>query len=196
VMPYEPSLREDSSRIDTAEAHEARQAFSTFDQGPLEDMPAFVPDSPSITHSETEDATLQVPVPKTKAIATPTPAPTAVSAQVPVQAPTPVRAPMRAPIPVPVAERSMMAAPAPVKASVPEKAPAQAPATVSTPAAEPSREPVPVQDRWAQIRKNAAERAAQRQTEEQHVPVQKAESAATEEGETSGEESKAKPKKF
>lgn len=188
VMSYEPSLREDSSRIDTAEAHEARQAFSTFDQGPLEDMPAFAPTSSSINESEPEEAAPPPSVPRTKTTVAPVPvlAP-APTAQVPVQAPTPIRAPVRAP--VPLVDRASVAAPPPAQAPIPVKAPAPAPASAT--ATDPAKEPVPVQDRWAQIRKNAAERAAQRQTEEQPVPVQKAESAATEEGETSGEESKA-----
>lgn len=183
VMSYEPSLPEESSRIDTAEAHEAHQAFSTFDQGPLEDMPAFAPTSSSINESESEETGPTPSVLKTKTAA---PGPTPVTAQVPVQAPTPIRAPVRAP--VSVVERASVAAPAGVQSPIPVKAPA--PASASATATEPAKEPVPVQDRWAQIRKNAAERAAQRQTEEQPAPVQKAESAATEEGETSGEESK------
>lgn len=49
-----------------------------------------------------------------------------------------------------------------------------------------AREVSPLQDRWAQIRKNAAERAA-RLSEEQSKPVQ---TVNSDEGDTSGEESK------
>jgi len=41
---YDPSVNS-LSRVDTQDAQEAHQAFSNFDQGPLEDVPAFVPDS-------------------------------------------------------------------------------------------------------------------------------------------------------
>jgi hypothetical protein len=101
---YDPSVHDSLSRVDTNDAHEARQAFSSFDQGPLEDIPAFVPaDSPR--RSEDEAA-----------------------------------------VPPPIArERSDEGAELTKQVS-----------------------PVaPVGDRWAQIRKNAAERAAQRQSEEQ-----------------------------
>jgi hypothetical protein len=57
------------------------------------------------------------------------------------------------------------------------------------PAANPRPEVTP-QDRWAQIRKNAAERAAQRASEEQSYGGQ---SSKTDDGETSGEESKCSP---
>lgn len=44
---YDPSIQDSLSRVDTNDAQEAHQAFSSFDQGPLEDIPAFVPeDSP------------------------------------------------------------------------------------------------------------------------------------------------------
>ncbi|KAI1801208.1 DUF1708-domain-containing protein [Daldinia bambusicola] len=41
---YEPSIDENLSRVDTADATEAHNEFSRFDQGPLLDQPAFVPD--------------------------------------------------------------------------------------------------------------------------------------------------------
>lgn len=48
----EQSLRESLSRVDSADAHEARQVFSKFDQGPLQDVPAFVADSPEESEDE------------------------------------------------------------------------------------------------------------------------------------------------
>jgi Domain of unknown function (DUF1708) len=64
---FEPSLQESLSRVDTADAHEARQAFSSFDQGPLEDVPAFVPDTPVESEDEatTPGAIVKVPTPET-----------------------------------------------------------------------------------------------------------------------------------
>ncbi|KZL83237.1 morphogenesis protein [Colletotrichum incanum] len=102
---YEPSVDESISRVDTEDANEAQHEFSRFDQGPLQEQPAFVPDDDS------EDA-----------------------------------------IPPPIARR----------AKTPEP-PAEA--SPASPGDGP-RSP-PAIDRWAQIRKNAAERAAQRQSEEQ-----------------------------
>jgi hypothetical protein len=51
-----------------------------------------------------------------------------------------------------------------------------------------TKEISPVGDRWAQIRKNAAERAAQRQSEEQSRGGQ-SQKTDGDDGETSGEES-------
>ncbi|RFU33768.1 hypothetical protein B7463_g2569, partial [Scytalidium lignicola] len=42
---YEPSY-DPSIQDSVSDAHEAKQEFSKFDQGPLEDVPAFVPESP------------------------------------------------------------------------------------------------------------------------------------------------------
>jgi hypothetical protein len=121
---YDPSVQESLSRVDTNDAHEAQQAFSSFDQGPLQDVPAFVPeDSPR--QSEDDAA------------------------------------------PPPIAR---------VRSSVDEQP-------------DLTKEQSPVQDRWAQIRKNAAERAAQRQSEEQSRGGY-SQKTDGEDGETSGEESK------
>ena len=132
---YDPSLRDSLSRVDTIDAQEARQAFSSFDQGPL-DVPAFVPaDSPRNSYDSA--------------------------------APPPISR-----------ERSKERR----DDSVPEVAQSIAPEyPVSPAAAQPG-------DRWAQIRKNAAERAAaaQRQSEDQSRTGQ---SRTTDDGETSGEES-------
>jgi hypothetical protein len=121
---YDPSVRDSLSRVDTADAHEANQAFSSFDQGPLDDVPAFVPeDSPR----QSEDGT---------------------------------------------------AVPPPISRVRPSEDGSELTKEVS---------PV-VGDRWAQIRKNAAERAAQRQSEEQSRGGY-SQRTDGDDGETSGEES-------
>lgn len=118
---------------------EANQAFSRFDQGPIDDMPAFVPDD----SDDEDEAAPSVPrhpqqVPRGQQMTSPT-----------RQAPPP-----------------------------------------SDDASEESidlgQQATPSMDRWAQIRKNAAERAA-RLSEEQSRRSQ-SQSARTDEGETSGEE--------
>ncbi|KFY87465.1 hypothetical protein V500_06940 [Pseudogymnoascus sp. VKM F-4518 (FW-2643)] len=140
---YNPSVQESLSRVDTADAHEARQAFSSFDQGPLEDVPAFAPEaSPQASPRHSFDA---------------------------------APAPSKSPAVLAAIEKLEK------KNAVLTKAP-------KTPSAAAEVGPdgktvSPVGDRWAQIRKNAAERAAARQSEDQK-------SAGTdgEGGETSGEE--------
>jgi len=176
-MSYEPSLRDDSSRIDTADQREAHQAFSNFDQGPLEDMPAFAPSSASIQESEPDEAA-PPPVVMRKEASAPAPVPYQTPVQPPVQAP--IQAPARAPVQAPVPARG------PPQAFAPSGQQAQI-------GGEPANEvsPVQVQDRWAQIRKNAAERAAQRQTEDQSKGGNSAQTTTTDsDGETIGEESK------
>ncbi|TVY38816.1 Morphogenesis-related protein [Lachnellula occidentalis] len=118
---YAPSVEETLSRVDTADAHEAHQAFSSFDQGPLEDIPAFVEGSPR----ESVDAVSPI-----------------------YQA----------------------------RESEDDGAPLE-------------KEQSQTQDRWAQIRKNAADRAAQRQSEEQSRGGY-SQKTDGDDGETSGEESK------
>ncbi|KAL5345707.1 hypothetical protein ACLOAV_009461 [Pseudogymnoascus australis] len=141
---YNPSVQESLSRVDTADAHEARQAFSSFDQGPLEDVPAFAPEaSPPASPKRSLDAT--PPTGKSPAVLAAIEKLEKKNQAVLTKAPkTPL---------------------APVDIGADGK-------TVS-----------PVGDRWAQIRKNAAERAAARQSEDQK-------SAGTDGdgGETSGEE--------
>ena len=122
---------ESPSRVDTNGRDQADHEFSTFDQGPLIEQPAFIPpDSPvrleQIT-SATEEPSQQIPG---------------------------------------------------AFASQAEKEEADE-------ANELTKQISPVQDRWAQIRKNAAERAA-RQIEEQGRQSE----VKTDDGETSGEESK------
>ena len=116
------------SHVDTNEQRHAEHEFSTFDQGPLEDQPAFVPeDSPSRVSSVFDE-------------------------------------------PVENGEMHVAKEPRHIEDA------SEAPGLV--------RQISPVQDRWAQIRKNAAERAA-RQSEEQSRQTDR-----TDDGETSGEESK------
>jgi hypothetical protein len=122
---YDPSVQESLSRVDTNDAHEAHQAFSSFDQGPLEDVPAFVPEDDSPHHSE-DDAAVPPNISRVRTND----------------------------------EDDLTKEVSPV-----------------------------VGDRWAQIRKNAAERAAQRQSEEQSRGGY-SQKTDGDDGETSGEESK------
>ena len=105
------------SRVNTNDPHDPNPALSRLDQGPLQDVPAFVPDD-----SETE-------------ISEPSPA-------VKEQPPRPVEAPMPVQIKEEVADVQKVATPEPEEKEAEYIA--------------------PVQDRWAQIRKNAAERAVGR----------------------------------
>ena len=122
---YEESV---DSRINTADALEAKDEFARFDQGPLMDQPAFVPDE----DEDTEDDAVPPPI---------------------------ARHPSHSPLASPALEHT--------DGDV-------------TPKAAPL-------DRWAQIRKNAADRAAARQGEETSRGGQ----SRTTDGEedTSGEES-------
>lgn len=132
-MSYDPSLRESISRVDTNDEHEAHQAFSSFDQGPLEDQPAFVPEDYEGSSGGSADGESPPSVPRDELPQTP---------------------------------------------DTGEDMPRES-------------EVSPVQDRWAQIRKNAAARTAmqQRQSEEQSRGGYSVKTDG-EDGETSGEESK------
>ncbi|RYO87059.1 hypothetical protein DL763_006502 [Monosporascus cannonballus] len=109
---FTPPPEEGLSRVDTTDALEANREFSRFDQGPLTDQPAFVPDD-GMTDSEDEAA------------------------------------------PPPIARHASknISPESPVEDNHPEGKGAPSPS-------------VPMQDRWAAIRRNAAERAA-RKSEEQ-----------------------------
>lgn len=148
---YNPSVQESLSRVDTADAHEARQAFSSFDQGPLEDVPAFAPDaSPEASPRHSLDRSA-------------------------------APAPSKSPAVLAVIEKLEKKNQAAVLTKAP-KTPLAA-REIGVEGAE-GKTVSPVGDRWAQIRKNAAERAAKRESEDTR-------SAGTDgEGETSGEESK------
>ncbi|KJR80648.1 morphogenesis protein (Msb1) [Sporothrix schenckii 1099-18] len=125
---YAPS-NDSLSRVGTAEAQDAAKEFSRFDQGPLTDQPAFVPDD---SDNDADEA-----------------------------------------VPPPIARQRSPVSPEPVT-PVPTKEASPPPA-------------VPAIDRWAQIRKNAADRAAQRQVEE--VPRKEYTSKPSDaDGDTSGEE--------
>ena len=139
LHPAPPRTRHDDeydqlSRVDTNEREHADREFSTFDQGPLEDQPAFAPtDSPSRAYTpEQED-------PKFRQN-----------------------------------HQSVYSA-------------VTVPAEDSEPEEEEITKQQSPQDRWAQIRRNAADRAA-RQSEEQTTRSRT--ETRTDDGETSGEESK------
>lgn len=129
--PAPEASADDVSRTDTADAAEAHQEFSRFDQGPLADQPAFAPEE-DVSEDEYDDA-----------------------------------------LPPPIARGAGSQEPDrdDVESDDEESAPPPA---------------VPMQDRWAQIRKNAADRA--RGSEEQSRGGY---SKATTDGDddTSGEES-------
>ncbi|KAK4227480.1 hypothetical protein QBC38DRAFT_189134 [Podospora fimiseda] len=118
-LTYEPSLPDDEiSRVSTREPTRGSVEFSRFDQGPLLDQPAFVPDEDS------EDEAVPPPIARH-------------SSRSPLPSPSPVTQPPVSPPPPQQVEEKAASPPAPISRA-------------------------PVQDRWAQIRKNAAERAAQR----------------------------------
>lgn len=119
---YEASIDDNLSRVDTADAHEAHDEFSRFDQGPLPDQPAFIPDD----DASEDDAT-----------------------------------------------------PPPIARYASNNAPQSGSSELQGPSS-------PAQDRWAQIRKNATDRA--RQSEEQSRGGQS--KATDDDDNTSGEESK------
>ncbi|ROW07828.1 hypothetical protein VMCG_03567 [Cytospora schulzeri] len=60
----ENSVHDDVSRVDTADAEEARNAFSRFDQGPLQDQPAFAPRHRSPAPAEPSPVPKQQPKPR------------------------------------------------------------------------------------------------------------------------------------
>ncbi|KAF2705298.1 hypothetical protein K504DRAFT_471770 [Pleomassaria siparia CBS 279.74] len=122
------------------EQRDAVQAFARFDQGPIDDMPAFAPDD-----DDDDDEALMAPnVPRHK------------TSQIPA-AVTPTGQ---------EAHRDDM----------------------SEESIDLTRQISPSQDRWAQIRKNAADRAARLSEEQARRSRSHSQSARTEEGETSGEE--------
>jgi hypothetical protein len=133
----------------TTEQREADHAFARFDQGPIDDMPAFVPDDVS-----DDEPTTALPPPPFNRQAAPQ-HPFAHEAEAYHQEPS-------------------LPADPPVRDDVSEQS------------VDLNRQVLPSQDRWAQIRKNAADRAA-RLSEEQSRRSQ-SQSNRTDEGETSGEE--------
>ena len=145
ARPHQYRDSQDSiNRVDTNEQRRAERNFRTFDQGPLQDQPAFVPEdspvhaslhSPSRTSSEFNE-----------------------EAQTSQQQ-----------------QREQHHE---------QEHESEQLDNTSEQSVDLARQMSPVQDRWAQIRKNAAERAA-RPVEEQSGQTDK-----TDDGETSGEESK------
>ena len=162
VRTHSPSLEHDQTPLEQAqltmeqpgppfapgsaalEQREVDRAFSRFDQGPMEDMPAFVPED-----SDDEDR-----------------------AAPPVVHRRPVGQDSRIPRPV----------------TPPQQQAPYARDDISEDSVEVGRQASPSQDRWAQIRKNAAERAARLSEEQTRRSRSQSQSQRTDEGETSGEE--------
>lgn len=128
-----------------ATQQEIDQAFTKFDQGPMEDMPAFVP--ADVDSSDDEAAA----------------APSIPRRQVP--------------------HYSAIQDPVPPTQYVPQPSD-----DISEKSIELTRHVSPSQDRWAQIRKNAAERAQRLSEEQVRRSRSQSQSQRTDEGETSGEE--------
>ncbi|KAF1932136.1 uncharacterized protein M421DRAFT_416863 [Didymella exigua CBS 183.55] len=125
------------------EQRETDQAFSRFDQGPMEDMPAFVPED-----SDEDDHAVPPTVNRR-----------------------------------PIGQNSKI--PRPI--TPPEQQAAYGRDDISEDSVD-ARQASPSQDRWAQIRKNAAERAARLSEEQTRRSRSQSQSQRTDEGETSGEE--------
>ncbi|QDS67941.1 hypothetical protein FKW77_008811 [Venturia effusa] len=180
--PRGTSPRYDTSTIGSTEQQAADQEFSRFDQGPL-DAPAFAPEEITPDQSvagvspPAQSAPFKAPTRGIPDLS----APSAVPEPANSPAPAPVHAPSKAMSRIPVV---------PIGRSAPGP---RSPASDST--SDDSTEAAPrdgkVLDRWAQIRKNAAERA-QRLSEEQQSGRSRttSQSAKTDadEGDTSGEE--------
>ena len=133
---YNPSIHS-GSEPDADDMAHAKSEFARFDQGPLAEQPAFIPD-------DSEDDA----------------------------------------VPPPIARRARDVSPEkPEKPEKPAK-PAAAPPRPSEGPAEPALPPA--LERWAQIRKNAADRAAQKENVPPPAPAPKQEVA---DDDTSGEES-------
>lgn len=128
---HEPALQV----TPTPNRHQDPEPFSRFDQGPMDDMPAFVPEDSDDDDDDAPGISRHAPPP------------------MPVEFSTPSR-------------RSID--------------------DISEESVDLSAQAPPTQDRWAQIRKNAAERAA-RLSEEQSRRSH-SQSVGTDQGETSGEE--------
>ncbi|KAE9975350.1 hypothetical protein BLS_002663 [Venturia inaequalis] len=180
------SPRFDTSTIGSKEQHAADQEFSRFDQGPL-DAPAFVPEDITPDQSVVavsppmQSAPFKAPTRGIPDLGAPSPADEPAHTPAPAPAPAPYHAPSRATSRIPVV---------PIGRSAPGP---RSPASDSTSddSADAASRDDKVLDRWAQIRKNAADRA-QRLSEEQqsgrsHTTSQSAKTDA-DEGDTSGEE--------
>lgn len=144
-----------------AETSEAQADFSRFNQGPLDDVPAFVPDDITDDELERKPAATSREAPKEPLIS-----PTDAYAD-----PHPTRS-----------RESSVSALEPEEERKPRPADS---ADDGDDGDELTRQVSPSQDRWAQIRKNAAERAA-KYNAEQHSS--RPSYSKTDDGDTSGEE--------
>ncbi|KAI9698449.1 MAG: hypothetical protein M1836_004030 [Candelina mexicana] len=154
----EQQSQPNSSSVNTKQQREADQAFQSFDQGPLNDVPAFLPDDSPERAVSPEFFT---------------PAPEPEPTQSPVEKTFQTRA------------AAMLFNPTPQQHNGEPNGVSETSADEE--AVKPvdlTREVSPV-DRWAQIRKNAAERAAARENGDQSRLSQ---SVRTDEDENSGEE--------
>ena len=158
------------SRVDNIEQRYADSEFQTFNQGPLE-QPAFVPQE-SPEHDSSEFVTPAPPLMRQQE------GPYRVEAMPPREVPYNGQGSQQHE--VPYGEQSMQERQALYH---------QQADNASEESVDMETNVAPVQDRWAQIRKNAAERAA-RQSEEQSGPNQM---DRIDDGETSGEESQLFP---
>jgi hypothetical protein len=170
----DPNPRYDTSTIGSKEQQAADHEFSRFDQGPL-DAPAFAPEEITPEHSV---AAISPPVQSEPFPAPIRAQPEPIAAPTPAPAPAPSKASSRIPV-VPIGRSSAVPGPrSPASANTSDE-------SIDSSAPRDDK----VLDRWAQIRKNAAERA-QRISEEQQSGRSRSQSAKTDadEGDTSGEE--------
>jgi uncharacterized protein DUF1708 len=155
--PYESPVRtthRDEAQQAAFDRLEADREFSRFDQGPLEDIPSFVP----ADDEDDEDDAAPPPIVKSAGN-------TRVAALSPPEDP--------------VAPRSRSPQPEKKLAPPPMETDNQSEKSIEPPTISQS-------DRWAQIRKNAAERAQRINEEQKHVRNQS--QGRSDDGETSGEE--------
>ena len=168
------------SAVDAREERDAAHAFSSFDQGPL-DVPAFVPEDVSDGATTPHPATAPPHAPVEHA---PEPVKVLKSGPLKIHEPAPIRALQTEPVkeyqPEPVEEHQ------PVHAN--QQRPDPLPRGSGSGDSNDLQKTVSEQqDRWAQIRKNAAERAAARGSDE--AVARPSQGNRAEEGEPSGEES-------
>lgn len=142
------------SRVDTNEQRHAEREFRTFDQGPLNDVPAFVPEDSPVMSSGFQRSREHIPQEHSH--------------------------------PTKAHEIAARVFSAPLISASSER---EIPDDDSDKSNELSQQISPVQDRWAQIRKNAAERAAIQQSSSRQSEEQSRKTDRTDDGETSGEES-------
>ena len=178
VMPgsydqYKQS-RPDMSRVDTQDRQDAEHAFSRFDQGPLQDMPAELPSRSSIDDDAPTEEPPSQPRYNTRAAA--------------------LLAPQRTHSEMPSSEEFAT----PMERGDPTNdVESEASIEIKKEAPPPAYDP---SDRWAKIKENAARRAAranERASEEQSLQSRPSQAVTdrTEDGETSGEESESLPQK-